>query len=332
MKGKTFASFLKSSHKKPQKGLFKEIEPYRKGFLKVSQLHNLYYEESGNPEGIPILFLHGGPGSGTDANHRRYFDPQFYRIILFDQRGCGKSTPHAELKENTTFDLCEDIEKIKSHLNISKWVIFGGSWGSLLAICYSIMHKNSVHGLILRGIFLSSDEDLDWFYYSGAPKIFPEAYEHLVALVPPGQKILPAYHQLLNDPDKEVQLQAAKAWSSYEARALKLKFDQSFMHRIFDPHKSLAISKIETHYFIHHCFLPSKTWIFDHLKDLSDLPIKIIHGRYDMVCPVKNALILKEYCPQAEVVIVEDAGHSGSEMGILDELVKATNEFKSLFI
>lgn len=310
--------------------LYPEINPYRQGFLSVSPLHRLYFEESGNPIGQPVVFLHGGPGSGTDGNHRRYFDPQHYRIILFDQRGAGKSVPHASLEENDTFELVKDLEKLKAHLQIDQWIVFGGSWGSLLGMVYALMHPESIKGLILRGIFLCSEEDLNWFYNYGAPQILPDAYEQLLSLVNPNEGIFPSYHKLLNDTDPQIALNAAKIWSSYEAKALKIKFDQEFLERIFDPKKSLSIARIECHYFLNRGFLPSTDWLVSQLNKLNSIPMKIIHGRYDIICPVKNAWLLKKACPNAQLVIVEGAGHAGSEPGIAEALILATNEFKKL--
>ena len=305
--------------------LFTEISPYDENFLSVSNIHTIYYEQSGNPEGLPIVFLHGGPGSGTDPNHRRYFDPKFYRIILLDQRGCGKSTPHACIEENTTFDLIEDLDKLRRYLKIEKWVVFGGSWGSLLAMSYAVIYPKTVIGIILRGIFFCSSEEMEWFYYTGAPKVFPESYEQLLSLLEEDEDILKGYHRLINSEDQTVALKASKAWSGYEARALKLKYDPEFSQRVHDPKKSLAIAKIETHYFFNKGFFPDSNWLFDRLNILNSLPIYIVHGRYDMVCPVKNAFTLKKHCPHVILSIIEDAGHAGSEPGILEELIKITN-------
>ncbi len=310
--------------------LYPELEPFEMGYLNVSTLHSIYYEQSGNPKGIPILFLHGGPGSGTDSNHRRYFDPNHYRIILFDQRGCGKSTPHASTEENTTFHLTDDIEKLRAHLKINRWILFGGSWGSFLALTYAILNPQNVMGLILRGIFFCSKEDLNFFLYEATPKLFPENYEELLSLLNPNENLLDGYHRLLNHPNPIIAIQAAKTWSSYEARSLKIAFDQEFFSRIHDPKKSLSIAKIETHYFLNHAFLPYANWLFDQLNKIDQIPCEIIHGRYDVICPVKNAYMLKKYLPKAKLTIVEEAGHAGSDPKIREALLQATNYFKNL--
>lgn len=308
---------------------YPQIEPFDSGYLKVSPIHELYYEQSGNPMGKPVVFLHGGPGSGVDENHRRYFDPDFYRIILFDQRGAGKSLPSACIVENTTFDLVEDMEKLRRHLNIEKWGIFGGSWGSLLGLAYAIHHFDKVAFLILRGIFLSSKEDLNWFFHTGAPNIFPEEYEKLLKLVKPNHSVIDSYYELLNQQDEKGALEAAISWSHYEIRALKLQFDEEFFSRAHDPKKSLSIAKIETHYFKNLCFLPNPDWLLESVKVLKNIPITIVHGRYDMVCPVKNAFLLKKYLPHAELKIAELAGHAGSEVGNLTLLIQALNSYRT---
>jgi proline iminopeptidase len=310
--------------------LYPEIEPYQIGHLQVSTIHQIYFEESGNPKGQPILFLHGGPGSGTDSNHRRYFDLSHYRIILFDQRGCGKSTPHACIEENTTFDLVDDIEKLRQHLKIDSWIIFGGSWGSLLGLTYAILHPKKTSALILRGIFLCTDDDLNWFFYDGAPKVFPEFYAKLIEVVPQKESILACYQKLLNHPDESICLDAATRWNGYEGRALKMQYDEEFFKRIYDPKISLPIARIECHYFINEGFFKQKDWLLSRLHTLNSIPMKIIHGRYDMVCPIQNAFILKNACPNAELFIVEDAGHASSEPGILKALIESTNSFMNL--
>jgi len=313
---------------------FPFIEPYDRGYLPVSSIHTLYYEQSGNPDGCPIVFLHGGPGSGVDPNHRRYFDPQFYRIILFDQRGAGQSTPHASIEENRTFDLVEDMEKLRVHLNIPKWALFGGSWGSLLALVYAVIHRKRVACMILRGLFLGLESDLNWFFRDGAPHIFPEEFENLSRFTLPGLSLIPSiYHHLVHG-DPTLASSAVSAWCRYEVRALKLQFDEEFLARAQDHQKSIAIARIETHYFAHGCFLPSPDWLIQQLPSIQDLPMTLVHGRYDMVCPVANSWRLHRLLPSSRLMIAELAGHAGSEPGNLALLIDATEYYKqpSLFL
>jgi proline iminopeptidase len=310
--------------------LYPEITPYQTGYLQVSSIHNIYYEECGNKHGKPILFLHGGPGTGTDSGHRRYFDPEAYRIILVDQRGAGKSTPYASTVDNTTWDLVEDLEKLKNHLQIEKWVVFGGSWGSTLSLAYAITYPKSIKGLILRGIFLCSSEELKWFFEFGASQIFPEYFEKLKSLIDPSESIIEGYSRLLHSPIKEVSHEAARVWVTWEARALRLLFDQELFAKFTDPEKIIPIAKIECHYFKHHAFFPTPNWILDNVHRLDHFPIEIVHGRYDMVCPFKSAHELKKRLPHAKLTVVEDAGHTASEPGILKALIRATQAFQIL--
>jgi proline iminopeptidase len=300
--------------------------------LRVSALHELYYEVSGNPSGVPALFLHGGPGSGTDPNQRRFFDPAFYRIILFDQRGAGRSRPHACLEENTTWDLVADIERLRRHLAVDRWLVFGGSWGSTLALAYAESHPDKVRGLIVRGIFLLTQREIDWFYQDGAKVLFPDAWEDYLAPIPLAEQgnLLLAYHQRLSSPDESVQRRAALAWSLYEARLSKLHEDPGIIARFTSDSFALAFARIETHYFVHRGFLSAEQDLIANVHRLRHLPGIIIQGRYDVVCPPESAWRLHRAWPEAELRIVPDAGHAASEPGITHELISATDRFRSL--
>ncbi len=313
--------------------LFPEIESYNQGFLKVSDIHTMYYEEAGNPNGKPILFLHGGPGGGLHDKYKRYFDPNFYRIVLFDQRGCGKSTPHSELRENTTHHLISDIEKLREHLNINEWVVFGGSWGSTLSLCYAIAHPDKVLGLILRGIFLCRKEEINWFYQEGAHNIYPDEWEKYISIIPEDERddLVKAYYKRLTGDDYEEQLKSARAWSKWEGATSRLLQDPELISHFDEPNTAIAFAKIECHYFIHNIFLDSDNYILENAKNINHIPTKIVHGRYDIVCPVKNAWDLHKAMPDAELRIIPDSGHSISEPGITKELIKATEDFKKLY-
>lgn len=313
--------------------LFPEIEPYNKGMLKVSEIHNIYYEEVGNPKGKPILFLHGGPGGGLHDTYRRYFDPKFYRIILFDQRGCGKSTPHAELKENMTWYLILDIEKLRKHLNIDKWIVFGGSWGSTLALCYAINNADKVMGMILRGIFLCRPEEIKWFYQQGANNIYPDEWEKYIEPIPEGERddLVKAHYKRLTGDNYETQLKSAKAWSKWEGATSKLIQDPELINHFNNPESAIAFAKIECHYFINNIFLEGNNYIIDNVDKIKHIPTKIVHGRYDIVCPVKNAWDLHKAMPESELKIIPNAGHSISEPDITKELLRAVEDFKTLY-
>ena len=309
--------------------LFPEIEPYNSFRLKVSSLHEIYVEEAGNPNGKPVLFVHGGPGGGITEKHRRYFDPDRYRIILFDQRGAGKSTPYASLEENTTWDLVSDMEAIRNHLAISRWMLFGGSWGSTLSLAYATRHPESITDMILRSIFLCRREEIQWFYQQGADRIFPEAYEEYARAIPEEERqdMVEAFHRRLNNPDPEVQMQAARAWSLWEGSALRLVPDPETMEEFGEI--ALALARIENHFFHNNCFFESDNYLLENVHRFRHIPAILIHGRYDMVCPVKNAYDLHRAWPESKLQIVPDAGHAGSEEGIIKALVAATNERKS---
>lgn len=312
--------------------LFPEIPPFNSGFLKVSDIHTIYFEECGNPKGKPIVFLHGGPGGGISEDHRRFYDPAIYRIVLFDQRGCGKSTPFAELKENTTWDLVADIEKIRIHLKIDTWVVFGGSWGSTLALAYGIKHADRCLGFILRGIFLCRPWEIDWFYQRGASLIFPDQFEDYENQIPENQRanMVTSYYQQLTSTNKDLQLSAAKRWSIWEASTSKLKQDQNFIAEYEEPEKALPFARIECHYFMNNAFFSSDNFLLENIKNISHLPCIIVQGRYDIVCPAKSAWDLHKNWPGSKLHIIADAGHSVSEPGIRHELINATETFKNL--
>lgn len=308
--------------------LFPEIQPNHQHQLQVDTRHSLYLEESGNPQGQPVLFVHGGPGGGTSEYNRRFFDPEKYRIILFDQRGCGRSTPHAELTDNSTPHLIADIEAIREFLQIESWLLFGGSWGSTLSLLYAQDHPERVSGLILRGIFLCRDQDIHWFYQQGANHIFPDHWAEYSAQIPESEQhdFVAAYHRLLTSDNEIARMAAAKAWSGWEAHCSTLNPSSSLHDHFSDPHVALAMARIECHYFTHQSFIEPNQ-ILDNAYKISQIPTIIVHGRYDIVCPVNQAVALHAQLPEAELHIVRDAGHSALEPGITDNLIKATNQF-----
>ncbi len=309
-------------------GLYPEIQPYALHRLAVDEPHVLYVEESGNPQGIPVVFLHGGPGGGTQPWHRRFFDPELYRIVLFDQRGSGQSTPHAELSGNTTPALVADMETLRAFLGIDRWLVFGGSWGSTLALAYAQEHPERVSGLILRGIFLCRPQDLHWFYQDGASRIFPDAWEEYERIIPPAERhdYIRAYYRRLTGDDQIAQMAAAKAWSVWEGHCSTLKPNPGVVGHFADPHTALALARIECHYFVNDIFLPPDG-LLARADRLSDIPGVIVHGRYDVVCPLDGAFALHKVWPRSELHIIRDAGHSAAEPGIIDALVKATHDF-----
>ena len=306
------------------------IEPYRTGMLTVSELHSIYFEESGNPNGKAVVFLHGGPGGGTDAKMRQYFDPALYRIVLFDQRGCGQSTPHASLEDNTTWHLVSDIEALREHLGIDAWQVFGGSWGSTLALAYAVTHPRRVTELVLRGIFLAQRQEISWLYQFGTHAVFADYWEDFIAPIPAAERhdMMTAYYKRLTSDDHGVQSTAAKAWSTWEGRTSKLLPDSSFCERFAGDAFSLAFARIEAHYFVNQGFLAYDGWLLDMAEaKLGQIPTVIVHGRYDLVCPMQSAWFLKKRMPHAELVIVADAGHSATELGNARALVAATDRF-----
>jgi len=303
------------------------IEPNQSGFLAVGGDHQVYWEESGNPKGLPVIFLHGGPGSGTDAGHRSYFDPTRYRIVLMDQRGCGKSTPFSSLKENTTWHLVSDIELLREHLSIEKWVVFGGSWGSTLSLAYAQTHPDKVLALVLRGIFLGRPKELKWFYQFGAHHIFPDEWEKFVDSIPEKERgdLVSAYYRYLTSDDKEVRQKAAAAWSNWEGCALKLIMDPKLMAQFTECAHADALARLECHYFINRCFFKTDNWLLENMGAIQNIPGFIIQGRYDIICPMESAWELHKAWPKAKLQIIKDAGHSASEVGIVDALICATD-------
>lgn len=307
--------------------LFPPIHENHHFYLKVDDTHEIYIEECGNEDGIPVLFLHGGPGTGCEVYHRQLFNPEKYRIILFDQRGCGRSTPHASLENNTTQYLISDIEKIREVLDIEQWVIAGGSWGSTLALAYAEAYPEQVLGLIIRGIFLSTKKEIHWFYQEGASQIFPDYWEDFVEPIPEEERgnLLQAYHSRLSGDNEIARMGAAKAWSLWEARTASLIPKGSLLKHFGDPRTALSLARIETHYFVNNSFLEDDQLLNNAYK-LKDILCYIIHGRYDMICPMKQAYDLHQALPNSEFFIVQGAGHSSSEAGISSALIKAGND------
>ncbi len=311
------------------KEMYPEIEAYSSGFLKVSELHTMYFEEAGNSKGKPVVFLHGGPGGGIIANYRRYFNPEKWRIILLDQRGCGKSTPFAELKENTTWDLVADIESLRNHLSIKQWSVFGGSWGSTLALAYAIKHPNSCIELFLRGIFLLRKKEIDWFYQEGCSKIFPDAWEGYVQPIPLEERhdFVSAFYKRLTSTDANTRKIAAKAWSIWEGSTSKLIPDTDVVARFGEDEFADAFARIECHYFVNKGFFAEDNFLLNNIGVIRHIPTVIVQGRYDVVCPAESAWDLHRAFPEAEFHLIADAGHSLSEKGITDALVCATDRF-----
>ena len=312
--------------------LYQPIEPYNEFFIKVSKLHTIFVEESGNPEGKPVIFLHGGPGGGSEPIYRQYFDPQRWRIIIFDQRGCGKSLPHAELEENTTWDLVHDIEMIREYLKIDSWVVFGGSWGSTLSLSYAIKNPKRCKGLILRGIFMLRKMEIDWFYQEGCSYIFPDEWENYLKIIPENERsnLVNAYYKRLTSKNKKTRIEAAKAWSTWEARTSKLIQTKDSLHHFDDEKVAEAFARIECHYFINKGFFKNDGWILENIYKIQHIPNVIIQGRYDVVCPMRSAWDLHKAWNNSNLVIIKDAGHSMLEKSIQSELINYTNSFIEL--
>lgn len=315
--------------KDPVTWLYPPIEPYSMGRLQVSPIHEIYFEESGNPAGKPVVFLHGGPGGGSDAKQRRFFHPEKYRIVNFDQRGCGKSTPYASLEANTTWDLVADIEKIREHLGIERWLVFGGSWGSTLALAYSEAHAERVTELILRGIFLLRKQEIDWFYQHGASVLFPDAWEPYLSHIPASERgdMLAAYYRRLTSEDPAERLAAAKIWSGWEGATSKLLPDATFTSHYEEDEFALAFARIEAHYFTNRGFLNNDDQLLRDATRIRQIPGVIVQGRYDVVCPMESAWALHRVWPEADLIITADAGHSASEPPNSRALVAATDRF-----
>lgn len=319
-----------SSANRPRRTLYPEIEPFDSGRLQVSDLHSVHYEQCGNPHGKPVVFLHGGPGAGCNANSRRFFDPAHYRIVLFDQRGCGRSTPHAELRDNTTWHLVADIECLREHLGIDRWQVFGGSWGSTLALAYAQTHPERVTELVLRGIFMLRRWELEWFYQRGCDAIFPDVWDSYLAAIPEVERgdLMSAYYRRLTSSDPAVRAAAAKAWSVWEGATSFLFQDASHIAATGEDQFALAFARIECHYFVHGGFFEHDDQLLRNARRLREIPAVIVQGRYDVVCPARSAWDLHRAWPEADLRIVADAGHSAMEPGITHELIEATDRFR----
>jgi len=312
--------------------LYDELEPFDSGKLRVSAVHELYYEQCGNPKGKPVVFLHGGPGAGLVPDYRRFFDPEAYRIILFDQRGAGRSVPHACLDDNTTWHLVNDIEQLREHFDVEQWLIFGGSWGSTLALAYAETHPERVRGLVLRGIFLGRPHEISWLYEDsqGASAIFPDGWEKFAGIIPEAERtdMIGAYYRRLTDKDESIRMEAARAWSIWESSALKLLPDQKMIDDFSAPETAISLARIECHYFMNNCFFETDNYLLEHVERIRHIPAVIVHGRYDVICPLTNAWDLHRAWPEATLTIVPDAGHASTETGIAAALVGATDGFR----
>lgn len=305
--------------------LYPDIQPYVTHSLKVATPHVIHVEECGNPRGLPVLFVHGGPGSGCEAYHRRFFDPDVYRIILFDQRGCGQSKPHASLDGNTTQNLVADMERIREHLGIERWVLFGGSWGSTLSLVYAQTHPERVLGLILRGIFLCRPHEIHWFYQEGASRLFPREWQDYLEPIPEAERdnLLQAYYARLTGDNEVERMAAAKAWSLWEGRTATLQPNEAVVNHFGAPYTALSLARIEAHYFMNNSFLEPNQILRD-AERLKGIPGIIVHGHYDVICPLENAWQLHQAWADSNLHIVPDAGHSATEPGILNRLIEAT--------
>jgi proline iminopeptidase len=314
------------------RSLYPPIEPFDHRRMRVSDTHELYVEQSGNPEGVPVVFIHGGPGGGTDPLHRRYFDASRYRIVLFDQRGAGRSTPHACLDDNDTWSLIGDLEKIREDIGVDRWHVFGGSWGSTLSLAYAATHPERVRSLVLRGIFLLRESEVRWFYQEGASYLFPDAWEGFVAPIPDDERhdLLHAYHRLLTGDDEDAKLRAARAWSVWEASTSRLIPDPGLVARCSADRFALALARIECHYFVNKGFFANDGWLLEQVPRFRHVPCSIVQGRYDAVCPPKTAWELSRAWPEAKLEIIANAGHASSEPGVVDALLRATDRHAAL--
>ncbi|UUD36993.1 prolyl aminopeptidase [Mycoplasmopsis equigenitalium] len=309
-----------------QKYIYKKIEPYETGYLKVSNLHTIYYEISGNPDGIPIFHIHGGPGGGSGPDNRRMFNPQKFKIIVYDQRGCGMSTPFAEIKENTTHDLIRDIEKLRIHLKLDKISLFGGSWGTTLSLLYAIHYPQNVHKIILRGVYLGRQEDTHWLSQEGASKFYPIDFEKYISIINPSERndLVTAYNKLLNHEDEAIALKAAQHWAQWEMALISVKRIKA--KKDVDPKELLPIARIENHYFINKLFLNDDNFILNNIDKISHIPVDIVHGQLDMDCLPIQAYLLHKKLPNSRLFIIDGAGHTWREKGIAKKLVELTDE------
>lgn len=313
-----------------RRGLYPEIEPYNEGMLVVSDLHTLYFEECGNPDGKPVVYLHGGPGGGCSANFRRYFDPAAYRIVLFDQRGCGRSTPHASLEDNTTWHSVADIEALREHLGIGKWQVYGGSWGSTLALAYAQTHPDRATELVLRGLFTLRRSEIQWFYQEGASHVFPDVWEDYLAPIPEDERgdMVAAYYKRLTGDNEVEQLACARAWSMWEGSTLSLWPDPDREAHFDEDAFALAFARIECHYFVNGGFFDTDDHLLRNLDKTKHIPCVLVQGRFDMCTPARTAWDIHKAWPEADFRLVHDAGHAGSEPGIVHELVEATDRYR----
>jgi proline iminopeptidase len=311
----------------PRRGLYPEIDPFAFGWMPTGSVHEVYYEECGAPGGKPIVVLHGGPGGAINPGMRRFFDPGGWRAVLFDQRGCGKSKPHASLEDNTTWTLIEDLERLRRRCGVESWSVFGGSWGSTLALAYAITHPERVDALILRGIFLLTRRELSWFYQDGASFLFPDAWEQFLAPIPIDERhdLMAAYHRRLTSSDPAVQLEAAVAWSAWEGDTISVRGPEARPDKFAEAEFATAFARLECHYFVHGGFLPEDGWILNNVDRIRHIPGWIVQGRFDVVTPMESAWTLKQAWPEASLEVVGDAGHASTEPGIVDALVRATD-------
>jgi proline iminopeptidase len=316
----------------PRRDLFPAIEPFASESLAVSARHVIHVEQCGNPRGRPVIALHGGPGGGSSPEMRRFFDPQLYRVVIIDQRGCGRSVPHAELEQNTTWDLVADIERVRESLGVARWLVFGGSWGSTLALAYAATHPDRCAGLLLRGIFLLLRSEIQWFYQSGAGEIFPDAFERFLAPIPEAERgdMVSAYYKRLTSPDRETRLRAARAWARWEGETISIAGPSGLPSRFNDDRFVEAFARIECHYFINRGFFDRDGWLLEQAQHLRRrMPARFVHGRYDVCTPMSSAWALKKAWPEADLEIVPDAGHSSLEPGIVDALVRGADALHS---
>jgi proline iminopeptidase len=311
-----------------RRGLYPEIEPWDYGWLPTGGRHEVYYEQCGRRDAKPAVILHGGPGGAINPTMRRFFDPHRWRMLLFDQRGCGKSRPNACLEDNTTWALIEDIERLRVHLGVEKWTVFGGSWGSTLALSYAIAHPERVEALILRGIFLLTRRELAWFYQDGASMMFPDAWARFIEPIPEAERgdLMAAYHHRLTRADPRTQAEAAAAWSQWEGDTISLRGPEARPAKFNEVDFAVAFARIECHYFANQGFFPEDGWILNNLGTIRDIPGWIIQGRFDVVTPMESAWKLKSAWPKAKFQVIWDAGHASTEPGIIDALVRATDE------
>lgn len=312
-----------------RRGLYRIVEPFDRGYLRVSDEHEIYYEQCGNPQGKPAVFIHGGPGAGCDPKARGFFDPDRYRVILFDQRGCGRSRPHASLQDNTTWHLVDDIEKLREHLDIDRWLVFGGSWGSTLGLAYAQAHPKRVSEIVLRGIFMLRQWEIDWFYQDGANAIFPDRWEHYRQAIPEGERkdFVAAFYKRLTSKDRKTRVDAARAWSIWEAATSYLHTSEDNVQKWGEEDFAIAVASIECHYFVNKGWFEREDQLLRNVDKIRRIPAVIVQGRYDVVCPMKSAWDLHKAWPEAELRVVPDAGHSAFEPGNTHELVSATDSF-----